>query len=138
MTVQMAIFYWGGYRMSKDDSVNVVIVSTCHPNVHAGLWTHWLAPLLVFHGWLSTLTLLHHTAPQVPWRFTGQHDLGQAIISGTVTVQMPAWLEALLNYPNYSLPQHLMFNGVPFYHAKAATQALREKLWPYMQVIERI
>jgi fatty acid desaturase len=27
----------------------------------------WLMPWLVFHAWLSLITLVHHTAPHIPW-----------------------------------------------------------------------
>jgi len=34
-----------------------------------GAWvTYWLMPWLVFHGWLSLLTLMQHTAPHIPWQ----------------------------------------------------------------------
>lgn len=33
-----------------------------------GGWVSWwLGPWLVFHGWLSTLSLVQHTAPHIPW-----------------------------------------------------------------------
>lgn len=100
-----------------------------------GLVSWWLMPWLVFHAWLSTITLCQHTAPNIPWRRdgpTGGYDRTRSVISGTVTLRMPGWLEALLNYPNYHVPMHLSLDGIPFYHAKKATEAMREKLWPYM------
>lgn len=36
-----------------------------------------------------------------------------------------------MNDANYHLPQHL-HGGVPFYHARAATEAIRAKLGPFM------
>lgn len=92
----------------------------------------WLMPWLVFHAWLSTLTLLQHTAPHIPFRSAGpEYDMGQAVISGTVTVSMPRWLELLLNDANYHLPQHIS-PAIPFYHARAAQQWLASRLGPYM------
>jgi fatty acid desaturase len=94
---------------------------------------YWLGPWLAFHAWLSTLTLAHHTAPHIPWTEPGpRYDPARAALSGTIAVPLPAPLEALINHANYDLHQHVAFNGVPAYHAKAATQALRERLWPYM------
>jgi len=101
----------------------------------SALFNCWFMPWLVFHAWLSTLTLAQHTAPHIPWRMDGAdgaHDHSRAVVSGTVTLRMPGWLEQLLNYPNYHVPQHLDLAAVPFYNAKAATEAMREKLWPYM------
>lgn len=47
-------------------------------------------PWLVFHLWLSTITLLHHTAPHIPFEAEGRdYDAAQAIVNGTVTVSMP-------------------------------------------------
>jgi len=100
----------------------------------SGLVNWWLAPWLVFHAWLSTLTRLQHTAPHIPFRPEGVsgQDLCTAIVSGTVTIRLPSWLEAVLNYPNYHMPQHLAPDDVPYYNAKRATEGLRERLWPYM------
>jgi len=92
----------------------------------------WLMPWLVFHFWLSTLTLLQHTAPHVPFEPPGpKYDAGQAAVNGTVTVALPAWLEKVINYANYHLPQHLA-GGVPFYRAKSATASIEAKLQPFV------
>eukprot|EP00798_Chlamydomonas_sp_ICE-L_P013051 gene13051-3590_t len=65
----------------------------------------WLMPLLVFHVWLSTLTIVQHTAPHIPFKMAGlDYDLGQAAVSGTVTATLP----------------------------REATEQLRERLGPYM------
>lgn len=89
-------------------------------------------PWLVFHLWLSTLTLLQHTAPHIPFHPPGpDYDMGQAVISGTVTVALPRWLELLLNDANYHLPQHLS-PAIPFYHARAAQAWLGTRLGPYL------
>ena len=40
----------------------------------------WLMPWLVFHGWLSLVTLLHHTAPHVPFEGPGErYDIAQVL-----------------------------------------------------------
>ena len=58
--------------------------------VHAAWVDCWLMPWLVFHGWLSLVSLLHHTAPHVPFEGPGeQYDSAQAVLNGTLTVQMP-------------------------------------------------
>ena len=41
------------------------------------------------------------------------------------------WLEFVLNYANFHLPQHLR-GEVPFYNAPAATEAIRLRLGPYL------
>lgn len=93
----------------------------------------WLAPWLVFHSWMGLMTLLQHTAPHLPLHDPSTHDESSSAINGTVTVDMPRWLEVLLNNAGHHLPQHLhTLLPVPFYHARAATEAIKRKLGPYM------
>lgn len=111
------------YRNASHDTVFLA---------HAGLVNCFLGPWLVFHMWLSTLTALQHTAPHIPFTPEGdEYDVCQAVVSGTVSLRMPHWLEFILNYPNYNIVEHVNYS-VPYYHAKQAAQLLREKLWPYM------
>ncbi|KAG1677836.1 hypothetical protein FOA52_008600 [Chlamydomonas sp. UWO 241] len=118
-------------------SVPFVFMAVAWPALIAGgglaAWFDcWLMPWLIFHLWLSTLTLLQHTAPHVPFEPPGgSYDAAQAAVNGTVTVSLPAPLELVLNYANYHLPQHLS-GSVPFYHAKAATQAIDARLGPFL------
>jgi hypothetical protein len=66
----------------------------------------WLAPWVVFHAWLSTLSLVSHTAPHIPFLTSEEgHDAGRAAVCGTVTLRLPRPLEILLNDANYTLPQ---------------------------------
>jgi omega-6 fatty acid desaturase (delta-12 desaturase) len=70
---------------------------------------YWFAPWLVFHGWLSVLSLLHHTAPHIPFQepSTFVYDHGRAVVNGTVVIELPAWLGAVINNAHIHLPQHL-------------------------------
>jgi hypothetical protein len=43
-----------------------------------GLVTYWLGPWLVFHGWLSVMSLVQHTAPHIPWTEEVREFLGCA------------------------------------------------------------
>lgn len=98
----------------------------------AGWASWWLAPWLVFHAWLSLLTLVAHTAPHIPFvRLGPEFDPAQAVVNGTVTLVLPRWLEVLLHDANYHLPQHLSL-GVPMERARQAYGHLRERLGPYL------
>lgn len=45
-----------------------------------GLVTYWLGPWLVFHGWLSVMSLVQHTAPHIPWAEEVRSSLRCAVI----------------------------------------------------------
>ena len=98
-----------------------------------GAWcSYWLMPWLVFHGWLSLITLIQHTAPHIPFVPSGsEYDEGRAAVSGTVTLQLPRWLAFIINDVNYHVPQHLS-NAIPFYHLHAAYKHLADRLGPYL------
>ncbi|PNH08494.1 Omega-6 fatty acid desaturase, chloroplastic [Tetrabaena socialis] len=92
----------------------------------------YLFPWLVFHFWLSLLSLAAHTAPHLPWRPEGEgYDLGRAAVCGTVTLRLPRPLELLLNDANYTLPL-MVAPDLPFYHAREAYGSMRERLLPYL------
>ncbi len=94
--------------------------------------TGYVLPWLVFHFWLSTLSLLQHTAPHIPFRAEGEgYDYGRAVVCGTVTVRLPRPLEVLLNDANYSLPQ-LVAPGLPVFRVREAYDYMRERLLPYL------
>lgn len=47
------------------------------------------------------------------------YDQAQATINGTVSVQVPHWLEVLLHHSNYHLPAHVSIS-IPSYNLPAA------------------
>lgn len=103
--------------------------------IHGGMlgWVNlWLMPWLAFHAWMSTLSLLQHTAPHIPLRpATYEYDKAQAVISGTATVVLPRWLEYIINDLNYHIPHHISLD-IPFYNFKTAYLYLRKRLSPYI------
>lgn len=145
--------YYGPMRTSVFLSwaVPVVLVSLSLPiavTLGGGLGTWvdcWLAPWLIFHFWLGLITMLQHTAPHIPMTVLDKngslpvagrdvmgYDEAKAAINGTVTVRFPKWIELLIANANYHLPQHFSGVPIPFYHAPAATAALKKKLGPFM------
>ncbi|KXZ46747.1 hypothetical protein GPECTOR_41g712 [Gonium pectorale] len=98
----------------------------------SALFTYYLLPWLVFHFWLSTLSLVAHTAPHVPWRpDDGDYDAGRAVVCGTVTLRLPRPLELLLNEANYGLPQAVA-PGLPLWGAREGYELLKKRLGPYL------
>eukprot|EP00877_Chromochloris_zofingiensis_P007039 jgi/Chrzof1/2589/Cz11g21120.t1_FAD6B[v5.2] len=74
---------WDGFdlKLYRDDSKRWILLSWAVPFAFMGtVWpamfsagglsgwaSWWLMPWLVFHGWLSLITLMQHTAPHIPW-----------------------------------------------------------------------
>ncbi|HCF26483.1 MAG TPA: fatty acid desaturase, partial [Cyanobacteria bacterium UBA11049] len=43
--------------------------------------------------WMSTFTLVHHTAPDIPFHHVDEWDAATAQLSGTVHCNYPRWVE---------------------------------------------
>jgi hypothetical protein len=61
------------------------------------------------------------------------YDQAQAAINGTVTLQLPNWLEVLLHHANYHLPSHVSIS-IPSYNLKGAQQYLQQRLGKYLTI----
>jgi omega-6 fatty acid desaturase (delta-12 desaturase) len=48
-------------------------------------------PWLGYHFWMSTFTVVHHTAPHIPFKPEGEWNAARAQLSGTVHCNFPAW-----------------------------------------------
>ena len=59
-----------------------------------GLLKFWLMPWLGYHFWMSTFTVVHHTAPHIPFKPAGEWNAAQAQLSGTVHCDYPRWCGA--------------------------------------------
>lgn len=64
-----------------------------------------------------------------PRRCVSRHDHARCCLRSSSDPQI---LEILFAGVQTRPLQHLAPDDVPYYHAKRATQALRERLWPYM------
>jgi omega-6 fatty acid desaturase (delta-12 desaturase) len=51
----------------------------------------WLMPWLGYHFWMSTFTVVHHTAPHIPFKAAEDWNAAKAQLSGTVHCNYPAW-----------------------------------------------
>jgi hypothetical protein len=63
------------------------------------------------------------------------YDQAQAAINGTVTLQLPNWLEVLLHHANYHLPSHVSIS-IPSYNLKGAQQYLQQRLGKYLTIAQ--
>lgn len=67
----------------------------------------WLMPWLGYHFWMSTFTVIHHTAPHIPFKPEGEWNPAQAQLGGTVHCNFPRWVEFLCHDINVHVPHHV-------------------------------
>ncbi len=99
-----------------------------------GLWgviKFWLLPWLVFHFWMSTFTLVHHTVPNIPFKKEAEWNEAEAQLCGTVHCDYPRWVEILCHDINVHIPHHVS-TGIPSYNLRMAHQSLKENWGDYL------
>ncbi|HAO09986.1 MAG TPA: fatty acid desaturase [Planktothrix sp. UBA8407] len=99
-----------------------------------GIWgfvKFWLMPWLVYHFWMSTFTLVHHTAPGIQFKEPQDWDEALAQLSGTVHCNYPAWVEFLCHDINVHIPHHIS-TAIPFYNLRKAYQSLQDNWGEYL------
>jgi acyl-lipid omega-6 desaturase (Delta-12 desaturase) len=95
-----------------------------------GVWgfvKFWLLPWLVYHFWMSTFTLVHHTLPDIQFKEPEEWDAAQAQLFGTVHCDYPKWVEFLCHDINVHIPHHLS-TAIPSYNLRLAHSSL-VKIW---------
>lgn len=95
-----------------------------------GVWgfvKFWLMPWLVYHFWMSTFTLVHHTLPDIQFKEPEEWDAAQAQLFGTVHCDYPKWVEFLCHDINVHIPHHLS-TAIPSYNLRLADSSL-VKIW---------
>jgi len=93
-----------------------------------GIWgvvKFWLLPWLVYHFWMSTFTLVHHSHPEIPFKEPEEWKEAEAQLTGTVHCEYPAWVEFLCHHINVHVPHHLS-TAIPSYNLRMAHNSLRE------------
>ncbi|YAI81440.1 MAG: fatty acid desaturase [cyanobacterium endosymbiont of Rhopalodia sterrenbergii] len=99
-----------------------------------GVWgfvKFWLLPWLVFHFWMSTFTLVHHTVPNIAFKKSNQWNEARAQLSGTVHCDYPRWVEILCHEINVHIPHHIS-PGIPSYNLRQAHQSLKDNWGNYL------
>lgn len=145
-----SIIHWAGihfnvanfqerHRTQVKVSITVVIVfaAVLFPLLFltTGVWgfvKFWLAPWLVYHFWMSTFTLVHHTTMDIQFHPAETWNAAEAQLSGTVHCTYPRWVEILCHDINVHVPHHVSV-GIPSYNLRLAHESLRENWGSYMQ-----
>lgn len=96
-----------------------------------GFFKFWLMPWLGYHFWMSTFTVVHHTAPHIPFKAAKDWDAAQAQLSGTVHCDFPKWVEFLTHDISVHVPHHVA-SKIPWYNLRKANASLRQNWGQYM------
>ncbi len=110
-----------------------------------GFIKFWLMPWLVYHFWMSTFTIVHHTAPDIHFAEAEDWHEAKAQLSGTVHCNYPGWVEFLCHDINVHVPHHIS-TAIPFYNLRQAYSSLQQNWgehlyrecdfsWPLMKEI---
>lgn len=98
-----------------------------------GLVKFWLVPWLVYHFWMSTFTIVHHTIPEIPFKPEGSWHEASAQLAGTVHCDYPAWVEWLCHDINVHIPHHVS-TAIPSYRLRQAHQSLVDNWGPHLHL----
>jgi omega-6 fatty acid desaturase (delta-12 desaturase) len=115
--------------------------------VTTGIWgfvKFWLLPWLVYHFWMSTFTIVHHTEADIQFHPIETWNEAEAQLAGTVHCDYPRWVEILCHDINVHVPHHISV-AIPFYNLRLAHASLvknwggyiqeRRFCWSYMKAI---
>ncbi|KAL3586443.1 hypothetical protein D5086_013310 [Populus alba] len=91
----------------------------------------WLMPWLGYHFWMSTFTMVHHTAPHIPFKSSDEWNAAQAQLNGTVHCDYPSWIEILCHDINVHIPHHVS-SRIPHYNLRMAHKSLQENWGKYL------
>lgn len=97
----------------------------------AGWVKFWLMPWLGYHFWMSTFTIVHHTAPHIPFKHPSEWNAAQAQLNGTVHCDYPCWIEILCHDINVHIPHHIS-PRIPSYNLRAAHESLEQNWGKYL------
>ncbi|CAN1809579.1 Omega-6 fatty acid desaturase, chloroplastic [Linum perenne] len=96
-----------------------------------GWMKYWLMPWLGYHFWMSTFTMVHHTAPHIPFKPAAEWNAAQAQLNGTIHCDYPRWIEILCHNINVHIPHHIS-SRIPSYNLPAAHKSLQQNWGKYM------
>jgi omega-6 fatty acid desaturase (delta-12 desaturase) len=97
-----------------------------------GVIKFWLLPWLVYHFWMSTFTLVHHTIPEIQFRPGSTWNEVEAQLNGTLHCDYPRWVEILCHDINVHVPHHVAV-GIPSYNLRQAHASLKDHWGPLMR-----
>lgn len=135
-------FDWRNFQKKDQSSIKfsvavvVLFAAVTFPLLIAttGIWgfvKFWLLPWMVYHFWMSTFTIVHHTTFDVP--FVGANKWNEALaqLSGTIHCDYPRWIEFLCHDINVHVPHHLS-TAIPSYNLRLAYKSIKENWEPYL------
>jgi omega-6 fatty acid desaturase (delta-12 desaturase) len=97
----------------------------------AGLINFLVMPWLVYHFWMSTFTIVHHTMPDIQFKEKDKWNAAKDQLTGTVHCDYPAWVEWLCHDINVHIPHHIS-TGIPSYNLRLAYKSLDENWGQYL------
>jgi len=100
-----------------------------------GIIKYWFAPWLFFHFWMSTFTLIHHTAPHIPFLPETKWRDAVASLQHTIHCKYPAWVDFLCHDISWHIPHHVT-TAIPHYKLRLAYDSLKKNWGPYIQECE--
>ncbi|MFQ4138322.1 fatty acid desaturase [Nodosilinea sp. PGN35] len=97
------------------------------------LATYYVAPYLVFVAWLDFVTFLHHTEPDIPWYRGDEWYFLKGALS---TIDRDyGWVSPIHHNIGTHVAHHI-FLGIPHYHLKTATAAIKPILGDHYRCSE--
>uniref|UniRef100_A0A0E0ICI8 Fatty acid desaturase domain-containing protein n=1 Tax=Oryza nivara TaxID=4536 RepID=A0A0E0ICI8_ORYNI len=92
----------------------------------AGWFKFWFMPWM-----MSTFTMVHHTAPHIPFKTSEEWNAAQAQLNGTVHCDYPRWIEILCHDINVHVPHHIS-PRIPSYNLRAAYDSIKQNWGKYI------
>jgi len=80
---------------------------------------------------MSTFTMVHHTAPHIPFKSSDEWNAAQAQLNGTVHCNYPQWIEILCHDINVHVPHHIS-PRIPSYNLRAAYDSIKQNWGKYV------
>ncbi|XP_024390435.1 omega-6 fatty acid desaturase, chloroplastic [Physcomitrium patens] len=99
----------------------------------AGWLKFWLMPWLGYHFWMSTFTMVHHTAPHIPFKNKEDWNSAAAQLGGTVHCDYPKWVEVLCHDISVHIPHHIS-QKIPSYNLRLAHESLVENWGKHLNI----
>ena len=90
-----------------------------------GFVKFWVMPWLGYHFWMSTFTIVHHTASDIPFKREAEWNQALAQLCGSVHCDYPRWVEVLCHDINVHVPHHIT-TAIPSYNLRLAHESLRQ------------
>jgi omega-6 fatty acid desaturase (delta-12 desaturase) len=72
---------------------------------------------------MSTFTMVHHTAPHIPFKDSKDWNAATAQLGGTVHCDYPKWVEVLCHDISVHIPHHIS-QKIPSYNLRLAHESL--------------